>query len=222
MFLSTSICAPRWEASCRNPWVKRPDCRCSKKGGGQLFALRRPSERRIGTFIHEQARLSFTYSAVGATASSAPPGFQSDHFRCRIGSGKPAFKQAKAALERWKQFDQGWARAYPDKTPIEANQTVAVIFRILGLWCVCSARIVYVVDEPTRFGFAYGTLPGHVESGEERFLVERAEDGTVWYDVRAFSRPRHILARIGYPLVRCLQRRFVRNSGALMRRAAES
>ncbi len=32
-------------------------------------------------------------------------------------------------------------------------------------------RVVYVVDEPDRRGFAYGTLPGHAESGEELFLV---------------------------------------------------
>jgi uncharacterized protein (UPF0548 family) len=93
---------------------------------------------------------------------------------------------------------------------------------MLGLWCLCSARIVYVVDEPNRFGFAYGTLPGHVESGEERSLVERTEDGTAWYDVRAFSRPRHVLTRIGYPVVRWLQKRFVRESAAVMQRAVEN
>ncbi len=49
-------------------------------------------------------------------------------------------------------------------------------------------RVVYVVDEPDRRGFAYGTLPGHPESGEELFLVERVGDET-WAEVRAFSRP---------------------------------
>ncbi len=53
----------------------------------------------------------------------------------------------------------------------------------------------------SRFGFAYGTLPGHVESGEERFLVEwdRGDDA-VWYDILAFSRPNHVLTRLGYPV----------------------
>jgi len=71
-----------------------------------------------------------------------------------------------------------------------------------------------------RFGFAYGTLPGHVESGEERFLIEwdRA-DNCVWYDILAFSRPRHILAWLGYPWVRHLQKRFRQESGAAMCRA---
>ena len=72
----------------------------------------------------------------------------------------------------------------------------------------------------SRFGFAYGTLPGHAESGEERFLVEwdRADDA-VWYDILAFSRPRHPLARLGYPLTRRTQRRFARDSAAAIRQA---
>lgn len=48
-----------------------------------------------------------------------------------------------------------------------------------------------------RFGFAYGTLPGHVESGEERFQIEwHRSDDSVWYDILAFSRPNHPLARL--------------------------
>jgi uncharacterized protein (UPF0548 family) len=34
-------------------------------------------------------------------------------------------------------------------------------------------RIVYVIDEPDRRGFAYGTLPGHPERGEEAFIISR-------------------------------------------------
>ena len=78
------------------------------------------------------------------------------------------------------------------------------------------------MDEPRRFGFAYGTLPGHVEQGEERFLVERTDDDTVWYDILALSRPRHILTKIGYPFVRRLQKRFGRESAATMLRVVQT
>jgi uncharacterized protein (UPF0548 family) len=71
-----------------------------------------------------------------------------------------------------------------------------------------------------RFGFAYGTLPGHVEKGEERFLLEwdRSSD-RVYYDILAFSKPNHIMTRLGYPLVRRTQKRFGRESSASMFRA---
>lgn len=78
-----------------------------------------------------------------------------------------------------------------------------------------------MIDEPARFGFAYGTLPRHVEQGEERFLVERVGD-EVFYDILAFSRPRHPSARLGYPLMRRWQKRFGHDSAAAMRRAVQA
>jgi uncharacterized protein (UPF0548 family) len=73
-----------------------------------------------------------------------------------------------------------------------------------------------------RCGFAYGTLPHHVERGEERFSVEWHPDDTVWYDVRAFSRPRYWPVRLAFPLARWLQRRFVTESKAAMQKAASA
>ena len=73
-------------------------------------------------------------------------------------------------------------------------------------------NVVYVVDESRRFGFAYGTLPDHVECGEERFLIEWQLDDSVWYDIFAFSRPQHPLVRLSKPLARRLQKQFARDS----------
>ena len=97
--------------------------------------------------------------------------------------------------------------------------------KIMGLWVLNACRIVYVVDEPGpvhRFGFAYGTLPDHVETGEERFLVEWDEaTGDVWYDILAFSRPRYAVMRLGTPYIRRMQKRFGRDSAAAMRRIVQ-
>jgi hypothetical protein len=102
---------------------------------------------------------------------------------------------------------------------------VAVIARAIGLWWLNACRIVYVVDESEsvrRFGFVYGTLPDHAGTGEERFLIEwDRDDDSVWYDILAFSRPNQFLTRLGYPLVRRTQKRFGRESAAVMLRAAE-
>lgn len=103
------------------------------------------------------------------------------------------------------------------------GRTVVVQFRLFGLWWLNAARIVARFDSPRegsraldRFGFAYGTLPCHVECGEERFEGERLDDDSVGYLVRASSRPRFWLARLAKPWVRKLQRRFVRDSQAAM------
>jgi uncharacterized protein (UPF0548 family) len=85
-----------------------------------------------------------------------------------------------------------------------------------GFWSLNTARIAYLIEESgevERFGFGYGTLPGHSERGEERFSVEwRCKDSSVYYDVLAFSRPKHPLAWLGYPFARLLQKRFSRDS----------
>lgn len=188
-----------------------------------MLFLQRPTEETIRAFLTAQARLNLTYAAVGATTKSPPADYVVDHTRIKLGEGEKVFLSAKKALERWQQFRLGWLEALPADTAIQEGQVVAILARSLGLWWLNACRIVAVVDEKgpvQRFGFAYGTLPDHAGSGEERFLVEwdRTVDG-VWYDILAFSRPRHFLARLGYPWVRRVQKRFGQESAQAMRRA---
>jgi hypothetical protein len=73
------------------------------------------------------------------------------------------------------------------------------------------------------FGYAYGTLTNHAESGEELFEVSiDPASGEVRYRIRAASKPRAPLARLGYPIVRTLQARFRRDSVLAMRRALDA
>jgi len=189
-----------------------------------MFLPRQPSDETIRQFISTQHNLPFTYREVGATRSeAAPPGYSIDHNRIKLGDGEDVYLRAVAALRNWKQFDLGWVTIVPPNTPVEVGRTVAVQARTFGFWSLSAARIVYVIEDEApvkRFGFAYGTLPNHMECGEERFTIERREDDSVWYDIYAFSHPQHPLVRLGYPVARKLQRRFVRDSLAVMARAS--
>ena len=127
-------------------------------------------------------------------------------------SGQETFEAGKAAIRQWNMFPHSWTKVYPGNAPIAVGQQVAVLFRLMGLWWWNSSEIVYTIDEPRRFGFAYGTLPGHVERGEELFLVEMDTNERVWYCIKAFSQPAHMLVRLAYPFARLSQRRFVRES----------
>jgi uncharacterized protein (UPF0548 family) len=176
--------------------------------------LRRPSAGEIARHLGAQRTLAYTYAGVGGSRDGrVPRWFSIDHNRCRLGAGESTFVAAKAAMREWRMFPT-WTRVEPH-APIAPDEVIAITLRV-GLWWVNAARIVYVIDEPRRFGFAYGTLPGHAESGEERFTVEWLDDDSVWYDVRAFSRPRHWAAWLGYPVTRALQQRFARHSLAAM------
>ena len=188
--------------------------------GLPMISLRRPPAEVIRDVLASQSTLGFSYTAVGATNSEPPAGYVVDHTRVRLGRGEEVFTRAKEVLGRWGQFDLGWVEAWSPETPIQTGEVVAVMSRQFGLWWLTACRIAYVVDEVepvARFGFAYGTLPDHAGTGEERFLVEwdRAS-GEVWYDILAFSRPQWLVARLGYPYMRWLQKRFGGQSAAAM------
>lgn len=82
---------------------------------------------------------------------------------------------------------------------------------------VAPCRIVSVLSEADSFGFAYGTLPGHPERGEEAFTVERRAEGT-FFSVRAFSQPAEPLVRLSGPLGRVAQQVATRRYIAAMAR----
>lgn len=191
-----------------------------------MLSLQKPSLEAIRRFLRAEANLPFSYAAVGSSAHTPPTGYVVDRTRIMLGEGEPVFQSAKFAMQRWEQFRLGWVEAWSPETPIQPAEVVAVMGRAIGLWWINACRIVYVVDESgpiTKYGFAYGTLPGHVESGEERFLIEwdHATNG-VWYDILAFSRPNQVLTHLGYPVVRRLQKRFARDSAAAMLRAVRT
>jgi uncharacterized protein (UPF0548 family) len=131
--------------------------------------LRRPTTEAIHDFLAAQSTLNLTYSSVGATATLPPAGYVVDRTRTKLGEGAAVFQAARSALKRWDHFCLGWVETHPSDIPIKAGQVVAVLARIFGIWWLNACRIVYTVDEDgpfKRFGFAYGTLPGHAESGE--------------------------------------------------------
>jgi uncharacterized protein (UPF0548 family) len=117
-------------------------------------------------------------------------------------------------------FELGWVQlCWPDAA-IRSGSNVAVLVRHYGFYSLNGARIVYTIDDDgpnKRFGFAYGTLEDHAESGEERFAVEWDQQGDdVYYDLLAFSKPAKLLSRLAFPLSRSLQKRFASGSKAAM------
>ena len=190
------------------------------------MSLRKPSAESIRLFLKEQAKLDFTYSAVGATAGTPPVGYVVDHTRIKLGEGELVFNSAKAALHRWEQFQLGWVEAWPPETPIQSGEVVAVVGRAIGLWWLNSCRIVYVVDDSgpiTSLVSPTALCPATSRAVRNDFLIEwdRVEN-SVWYEILAFSRPRHFLTKIGYPMVRRTQIRFGRESAAAMKEVAGS
>jgi len=185
-----------------------------------MFLLYQPSVDEIRRYIAAQSELSVSYSEVGASRIEPPANYPVNHYRCQLGAGSETFARAIAALRKWQMYELGWTKLYWPETPIIAGATVATLVRHFGFWSLNACRIIYVLEEEgaiQRNGFAIGTLPGHAEQGEERFMVEWDHNSDrVWYDLFSFARPYQALAKIGSPLVRLLQRRFAKDSQQAM------
>ena len=191
-----------------------------------MVSLRRPSSEMIRAFLASQSKLGLHLRGGRCDGERAPDGYAVDHTRIKLGEGEEVFTRAKAALGRWEQFRLGWVEAWPPEAPIRGRR---------GRGGRCPRAWTLVAEcLPDRLrrgrsrvrsagiGFAYGTLPDHAGTGEERFLVEwdRA-NGEVWYDILAFSRPHQFLTRLGYPYMRRVQKRFGKESAAAMLKAVK-
>jgi uncharacterized protein (UPF0548 family) len=188
-----------------------------------MFLLHAPSPADIERFVAASRELGLSYAPVGLV-SQTPAGFRVDEQTTVIGSGEAAFQRATTALTEWRHFDLGWVEMFPKRASIAPGSVVVVAVRHLGFWSLNGCRVVDLVGAPgeTTYGFAYGTLTNHAESGEELFQVSfRPESGDVLYHIRAVSKPRAALARLGYPFTRALQARFRRDSARALRRAID-
>ncbi|MDT5064668.1 MAG: hypothetical protein QOK02_823 [Mycobacterium sp.] len=157
--------------------------------------------------LNELAALPFTYAEVGATAGPLPPGYGHLDVSAVIGHGRQRFEEAAASVTRWGMLRGAGVR-------VEATTEVAAVGSevLVGLGPLrAPCRVVYVVDEPDRRGFAYGTLPGHPETGEELFAV-RYDPATedVYAEVTAFSRHATWWSRLAGPVTSLAQRQISR------------
>jgi uncharacterized protein (UPF0548 family) len=153
---------------------------------------------RLGDLAH----LALTYEPRGLTLDGPlPPGFHHLEVERRLGAGDAAYRSVSEALMTY--APQRGLGLRPHGTAARAAVGVDLLSRLVVLPVPC--RVVWVVEGPDRTGFGYGTLEGHVESGEEGFLVERRGDD-VYAVVRAYARPASWLTRLAGPVTWRAQR----------------
>jgi uncharacterized protein (UPF0548 family) len=162
-----------------------------------------------------------TYAPVGAARlGEVPDGFRGAHRRAVVGSGRADFERAAAAVLDWRA-QRGTGLRVRATGPSSEPGTVVVLtagLRRFGYDIPC--RVVWAQTEGDERGFAYGTLPGHPESGEESFLVRLTPEGDVVYEIRVFFRLASRLARLAGPVSLLLQKVATELYVAAVRRAA--
>jgi uncharacterized protein (UPF0548 family) len=168
----------------------------------------RPGEKYLEDLTRHLPDFRLTYEEVGTTAGPVlPKGYHHARVSVELGRGADVWARAQESVRTWQAHRRAGATIYPDATLLAVGTEVVATFRLGPLFIVAPCRVVYVTAEPDRFGFAYGTLPGHPERGEEAFHVARSDDGTVRFEIVAFSRPATAMARLSGPLARLVQNR---------------
>ncbi|MEU9145605.1 DUF1990 domain-containing protein [Streptomyces sp. NPDC048349] len=173
------------------------------------------------TRLISAGRDALSYPDRGATAHRPlPAGYHHLHHRTRIGHGQAAFETAGVAVTTFHAHRTSGMRVRADAGAVRPGSRVVVGIGLGPLRISAPCEVIWTAYEPTRVGFAYGTLTGHPESGEESFVVDMDGDGTVWFTVTAFSRPAAWYTRLGGPVVPLLQRTYARRLGRHVRRLA--
>ena len=141
-----------------------------------------------------------------------PPGFRRLH-RSTVLVGAD-LEDARARLFRWDLHRRAGLQVSAEHSPLREGTEVRLGIGVGPLRITASCRVLRVIDEPDRAGFAYGTLPGHPEAGIEQFLLTRSRTGLVRLHLDAVSRPATWYARLGAPAARLVQslvtRRYLR------------
>jgi uncharacterized protein (UPF0548 family) len=171
--------------------------------------------------LADLAGLELTYPEHGATRGDLPPGYHYVSRHVRLGTGPAQFAAATAGLWQW-QMHKRCHMTVQTSPGLTAGQDVLMRVGLGPARLTTPCRVVYVVEESHRRGFAYGTLPGHAESGEEAFIVTLENDDSVWLDITAFSRPATTLMKVAGPLGRFGQSFMTDRYVAAMRALATS
>lgn len=137
--------------------------------------------------------------SVRRPASGYPPGYEHIRESRVIGHGTSAIETAADQLLRWELHRGSGLAVATTALRVVPDAEVLLGFGVGALRLAIPCRVVYLVEEPARRGFAYGTLTGHPESGEELFVVALGNDGQVTTEVTAFSRPALLVVTAGQP-----------------------
>ena len=147
-----------------------------------------------------------TYDHVGSTFGAAPvDGPHRYESSVKVGVGETAFLDAREALRSWAPQRSLGATVNPAEVIPDLGETIVLGIGIGPLRMRVPNRIVAVVDDPDRYGYAYGSLPGHPECGEEQFLVELRGGGDVVFTIRVDAGPAHQL-RLFRPVLMAVSR----------------
>jgi uncharacterized protein (UPF0548 family) len=182
--------------------------------------LRRPTAAQLAALLERCRAEPLTYTPIGGSLGGAvPAGLKRREWSTEL-AGAAAFERGRRAIRGWGVHRGAGLEVLPDG-PLTVGTNVAISAPLPLGYVEITCRVVAIIDELDRFGFAYGTLPVHPETGEESFVISRGDHGAR-FDVRAVSRPVDPFARAFSLIASRLQDAAVRRYLSSMQRAVST
>jgi uncharacterized protein (UPF0548 family) len=158
--------------------------------------------------VERSRNAELTYEPVGISLGwrPVPHGYRDVETERVVGQGEDAYRKIGYALMHWEINRKAGFQVSAQHAAVREGERVGLVMPflgILGIPAIC--KVVAVVAEGDRTGFAYGTLPGHPQQGEESFLLSHRPDDSVVMTVRAVSRPALWYVALAGPLARAKQ-----------------
>jgi uncharacterized protein (UPF0548 family) len=176
------------------------------------FWLRRPNEQQLKSVLSAQSKFPVTCATFDMSDQAhAPRGFKETGGSVLLGHGQSVLDGAVQNIKHWRVHEHAGLNVTPHGTEVNESDDVMLLKKLLIGYVTVSCRVLSITQSRDQWGFTYGTLPHHVERGEELFMVARASDGAVTFTVRAMSRPGHFLTKVGAPVARLIQRTATNN-----------
>jgi uncharacterized protein (UPF0548 family) len=146
----------------------------------------------------------FSYDRSAIEEGRTPPGYKRMQTSRQL--TRTDFDQALNDLFCWRAHSGAGLDVKASDMPLVTGSVVLLRFGVGPAAVTARCRVLELIEQPSRRGFAYGTLPGHPESGAEEFVLEQDAGGRIRFTVTSVSRPATLLARASGPIGRMVQR----------------
>jgi uncharacterized protein (UPF0548 family) len=189
----------------------------------KLILIRPSNTRAMEALLNSLSFLQPNYPEVGTSIEgSFPSGFRIHHYEIELSASEAVFNRAVAGLQSWQAHRIPRISIYPQSPPVRLGESLILEIGPRAIAMAAPCRIVRVVEDSNKYGFAYGTLPGHPECGEESFVVSRLSTGKVVFEISGFSQPGSSIVRLAGPIARTIQTSATNSYLRALKRFAEN
>jgi uncharacterized protein (UPF0548 family) len=165
-----------------------------------------PKLDKLNQILETQSQLQLSYEASDLLTNNSS--MKTTEYCMSVGTGLDAFEKAVLCLSQFAVHERAGFQVLKTSNSLEVNSCVLLKLSLFPFYITSVCRITNIISSSNTFGFTYGTLPHHIEVGEELFLIELTKTNNVLFKIKTISRPGNKFAILVKPYSNHLQLKF--------------